>query len=309
MNSNEIPKIYIGAQPPDKLTIEDKKEEKKDFPELPVSELKAEWDRIWKDIRTIENDIEHQAYLYKQKLLANDENLKTLKRQLVQVRADETADEQKILRDFYEKTQRGEYGKGELVMIRDIDGSKLARVLPVINRTNIHNPSSTEPIPRDLTVHASDVLNNERFSSRFQFVELPLEGTTKIEYDNIFSVLRDSLPPNALMNLFPEDYKPQVKPGDIFEYGSVSHSSGEISGIGMVLPTGRLAIFSEYEGDRGHKNEFWGVLSNPRTELDWSARSGGLQNPEVLDDLTEEEIQFLKGQDMPVKVLEDHLIG
>lgn len=283
-------------------------QEKDPIPELPSSPLESEADRLYDEIQKIEEGIRRQAYEYEQRLKAEHPTLETLGKKWKDTLVSAKSDGERLLKDFYERARRGEFGKGELTVIRPIEGEdRLARIVILKNKFDRDKPHQIE----DNTVSESDLLEPNRLSESAHFVELPLEGTSEKEYEDIFNKLRDTWRLDYLLRLFPKSYKPVLFVGETFNYGYMSHHSGEINAVAIVLPTGRLAVFSEYNGeynDLYKQKRFWGVVSDPHFHPHWSAKAGGLRNPETLENPTDEEIAFLKDKNIPSEISDDHQI-
>lgn len=93
-----------------------------------------------------------------------------------------------------------------------------------------------------------------------------------------------------------------IQAGQRFIMGSCSHHSGRVEAIGVALPTGRFAVFTDFAGDKtGWKEEgarLHGVTDDALWAPNLSAKwGGGLENREELSAPTEEEIAFLRGQE------------
>jgi hypothetical protein len=130
MNSNEKPTILES----DKLSRLDKQKGENIVPELPVSPFEAEADRMYREKEQIEKDIRKQAYEYEQKLKAEHPTLKTLGEKWGETLRNAKADKERLLADFYERAQRGEFGKGELTVIEPSQSeNRLARIVTFKN--------------------------------------------------------------------------------------------------------------------------------------------------------------------------------
>ncbi|MFA5813898.1 MAG: hypothetical protein WC862_05315 [Patescibacteria group bacterium] len=221
---------------------------------------------------------------------------------------------------WLEEIYNGKYGRGVLVVVEDSARSgenrvELRRVVPICNAVDHESVENTDREVESLARHrllqgrnvyrhnkTDEALEAKTFGfigqslRMHQFAEVGSVDDTKEELNELFRILIESriLLLSDILEAFPKDYKPQVEPGEVWEFGSCSHHSGKIFGKQIVLPTGRLAVVSEYTGEFPSSNRFWGVLTDPRVKPDWSARFGGEWRGPQLEIPTAEEIAFLR---------------
>lgn len=235
----------------------------------------------------------------------------------------------KWLKDIYE----GKYGRGELAVAQVYEEgetsyqkvAKLLRVIPIKNPTqkiSFYTAKAANKAIAELVVDGfisgvyrlyspstfhekieecktdSDI---EQFLLKHEFAEVNYAGTTEEELDILYrKLIERRWTISYILHVFPKDYKLKVKVGEILNFGGCFHHSGEIKGKQIVLPTGRLAVVSRYSGEREDfygRDRFWGVLTDPSVDPDWSAKGGYWSGPQ-LDEPTPEEIAFLKGADV-----------
>lgn len=132
------------------------------------------------------------------------------------------------------------------------------------------------------------------------YVEAPFAGTTDEELVAFWKELKDGGYTPAILSIFPKDFRAPVEIGEVFNFGSCSHHSGEIEAIGVVMPTGRLAIASRYEGEQSDDESvcrFVGVAPQQDWMPDLTARGAGMYNADELVAATAEELAWLDGRD------------
>ncbi len=225
--------------------------------------------------------------------------------------------------EWLQKAYQGEFGRGELVVVNNSDRDSSPQLVRVVliegpqdqnnraHKKNIGRLSNAQKLEcyelcrpnkpdvleeiKKLTTY-SDV---EQFLTHHKFIEVDFAGTTEEELDVFASRLKkNGCPISSILEIFPKDYQPKVKEGEVLEFRGSGHHSGDIDGKQIVLPTGRLAVVSKYEGENEEvfgTYHFWGIVTDPHIKPSWSAKFGGWEGPE-LDSPTQEEIDFLKGK-------------
>lgn len=231
-----------------------------------------------------------------------------------------------IISAWIKEVYEGKYGRGELAInLRMEETPQLIRVIAIQKSKsggaakviaklikegvaqNVLRPSKDANLFEQKTNQKNGANPDVTFANvedsfkRFDFVEVDFSGTTEQELDAFYKKLKEKKwTLSRILEAFPKNYKPKVQIGEIFNFGHMDHHSGIIEGKQVILPTGRLAVVSKYEGeyeDLYGDYRFWGVLTDPKTEPHWSAKRGAWEGP-PLDAPNEEEINFLKSMDV-----------
>ncbi|GEM_PF-5102076 len=319
----EIQKILIVEAP---LSSETKKN---------VDEARLMVDEIDREIAKQAKPLVKEIYEKLRKDLGKEEKEKDLKR----INFESELKFREIIDSWIKEVYKGKYGRGGLAIRSEYgEPRRLIRVIPIQNplereSSHKHTADRITELVNEGTV--SNVLRapkegslfkfesdahqeyNTSFSVEgdshgffdveglfdvFNFLEVDFTGTTEEEMDIFYRKLRErGWVMSEILEAFPRGYKPKVEVGEILDFGSCSHHSGEIIGKQIILPTGRLAVVSKYEGEYEDINgtyRFWGVLTDPKIEPIWSAKAGGWWKGSKLDKPTPEEIVFLKGMDV-----------
>lgn len=135
----------------------------------------------------------------------------------------------------------------------------------------------------------------------YVFFEVILDGTTNEELVEFAKKLLDAgWSMQLILETFPAGFRPEVSVGQVLEYGYADHHSGGIQCQAVVLPTGRLAIITKYEGE--HSEMFGsyapfrlcGVTGNALWRPSLSASGGICRNADELEMPTADELAFLR---------------
>jgi len=297
--------------------------EKKGDPEnkilqAPISEeIMKQAEGAEKEFREVDRVIEKHVQESRKKL--RDEEIPPAEEKEKKIMLEIGAKAKKELDQWLQKIYKGEYGNGELVVIKHREKDTLMRVIPI--EKPVYNPSTDEARERDRrnkekinmlakkidsdyvctpenTGNIQTYQDVKKFLLLYEFAAVDFAKTTREELDNLYKKLKDNGRTMAyILKVFPSDYKPEVTAGEILPFGGSSHHSGDISGSLIVLPTGRFAVISEYSGEKERQygtQQFWGVLDDLMVDPNWSACYVDWEGPE-LSKLTDEEYDFLKG--------------
>jgi hypothetical protein len=303
--------------------ISEKIEKTQFKPHLPVSPLFVEAEKLIEEERNMLAEIDKKVEAYRRKLIAEG-GVEQLREKYREIRTRAETETKDMLRKFIREAYEGKYGKGELAFLSGWVGghSRLVRILEILqeeqdSRITRHARKGPEVNPQYLLNEEQLDKQDLKTSLSSLFAEVSLEGTTEEEYNKLFREMI-SYPTTEnpgkrvysidfTMNLFPISFRPEVQAGEVFKYGHASHHSGDIEGFAIVLPSGRLAVFSRYSGEyedtmlsditgNYKKAHLWGAIDDPRWKPEWSARGGTLFNASELKNFTEEEWAFLTGQ-------------
>ena len=300
-------------------------------------------------VTEIERKVDEYVNEYRRKLYA-ESSIKEITEEWRNTIHQAEQETKENLRRFIHEAYDGKYGRGTLAFYEDNIKriSRLLRIIEISQPVEQGDPSSSplskerKNISEQKGVRGQFLLQEDRLDSQdintslgSLFAEVSLEGTTNDDYKRLFRDMTSMPTPDNpskrvhnlfyTMSLFPDSFKPDVTAGEIFRFGGSGHHSGDIEGLALVLPTGRLAIVSKYTGEKEYladvlenidessgaykKQYLWGAISDPHWQPSWSAKNGELRNADDLEPLTSEEIAFLRHREESQTENKSHIIG
>lgn len=284
---------------------------------IPRSKKYQEADVLHEQCENIKKKLETKVDDFRRKLYAEN-GVETIYDKYKKTREVAENETRNLHLNFLQEVYTGKYGRGELCLVKGgmHHKTKVRRILFIGKEEK--QKKNFDVIMKyygsiywPLKPEDSNCSVNLK-SPGYSWAEVGLEDveTTKTELEQFFLVLKEkSCSIGTLMEAFPKNFRPPVEEGEIFHIGGCSHHSGEIDAYGIVLPTGRLAVVTSYDGECkiGPDVEFCGVTADPKWKAFLSAKWKELRNSEELLVPTEEEIAFLKGKKIQIdhELLED----
>lgn len=290
--------------------------------QAPISEMmKQKIEAARQKTREVDAEIERRLWDMRQQL--NRELRQKPDKNYNKITREVGTEAREALRAWLSEIHEGKHGRGDLVVVESGYGNTqpgLTRVVTIENPADsgmhqytvknvaglaagrvIKDNKLYRPNQADSLEQLETYYDVEQFLRRISFVEVDFSGTSEEELDELYEKLKENgWLVSSILQAFPKEYKPTFQVGAILNFGSCSHHSGEIYGKQIVLPSGRFAVVSKYEGEYeslfgGYR--FWGVLADPNVGPSWSAKQGGWEGSQ-LDPPTLKEIAFLKGMNV-----------
>jgi hypothetical protein len=240
--------------------------------------------------------------------------------------------------DISEKAWSGELGKGKWHLVKSNVADQYGQyvceyknLIPTINTKDcknitpeyVFNPQKNKEEVSQTILQFSDPVQsaNEHFYFEVNN-KIFNEEEIKKDCDEIFQEqIHNGEDINLILRRLPENYIPTLECGKLYNFGSSNHVSGEIRGYMMPLPTQRIAIISEYNGEKitnidiwknknvlnqinanikKHENSIWkyhGILNTTIREANsnWSAKYFDWQG-KYLNQIEKEEIEYIKSE-------------
>lgn len=230
---------------------------------------------------------------------------------------DATNETTETLTGFIQEVYDGKFGRGELYFCENNyefygpKGSKVVRAIPIAGkeiRRKVDFQISLDELlyPTEVTEGRARLNRNGGTWDKhgYLFLEVKLEGTSNEELV-IFArkMLEHGYSMQGIIESFPPGFTPEVSAGEVLNYGYSDHHSGGIHGYAIVLPTGRLAIVTKYDGEKKETGSsyspcyFWGVTGDATWRPRLRGKYGTLENSEDLESPSQEEIGFLSGRE------------
>ena len=236
----------------------------------------------------------------------------TVQQEVVEAHSAYLAAASQALFAYAKEAYAGQHGPGVLIVVySDHNGTaRIARILAIEDQDQLllSRLKGESYILSPQKLQENQKRFSEDFCSCFCF-EVGV-AASKEEYAELYEIRKGQGDPILpLREMFPQENCPPLVVGEVFGMGGSSHHSGEISGYGVVLFTGGIAVVSMHDGDRGVETaEVWGAIRSPGFMPSWSGKHAELQNVHELDELTQEELMFLrglgsKGEDNSAKLL------